>query len=77
MPLPGSIGPVQALYWQLTDHTKEASSVISALSMRNPRFVRQCIDGQREHYAWAIGGQSGDEGGSFLRMIRLSTWPRL
>ena len=24
---------------------------------------------------WRIEGQSGDDGGSFLRMIRPSTWP--
>ena len=53
----------------MTDHSKEVSSVISALSvnisMRNLRYVLQCID-----------GQSGGDGGSFPRMIRHVAWPR-
>ena len=40
-----------------TDHTKEVSSVFSALSvnapMHNRRFARQCIDGQSGDYALA------------------------
>ena len=46
--------------------------------MQNPLFVRQYIffSDKAEIAHWRIDGQSGDDGGSFRRIIRPSTWPR-
>ena len=64
----------------MTGHSNAACSAISALSINAPmcnlRVVRQCIGGQSGDYALAHYGQSGDDRGNFLRVIRPSTWPR-
>ena len=72
--------PLRARPCWRTHHTKEASSVISTLSVNAPmrclHFVRQSIDGHSRDYALCLDEKSGDGGERFLRMIRPSAWPR-
>ena len=53
----------------MTDQSKEASFVISALSVN-------ALTEKAEITHWRIDGQSGDDGGSFLCMIRPSVCAR-